>query len=75
MAGQGSRQHRVQALRCARLEHLFVIASFLEDKAKQHKVEPNKVMIGLNYGELRLERYDEGAYEKWKVLERIKPRF
>lgn len=52
-----------------------VIASFLKCKAEQHKTEANKVLIGLNYDELRLERYDEGAYEKWKVLETLKERF
>jgi hypothetical protein len=52
-----------------------VIASFLSDKAKQYGVEQNKLLIDSNYGEIRLMRYDEGAYEKWKYLETIKERF
>lgn len=52
-----------------------VIASFLSDKAKQHGIEQNKLLIDSNYGEIRLMRYDEGAYEKWKYLETIKERF
>ena len=52
-----------------------VIASFLSDKAKQYGIEENKLLIDSNYGEIRLMRYDEGAYEKWKQLETIKTRF
>ena len=52
-----------------------VIASFLSDKAKQYGVEQNKLLIDSNYGEIRLMRYDEGAYEKWKYLETINERF
>ena len=52
-----------------------VIARFLKSKAEQHKTDANKLLIDLNYDELRLERYDEGAYEKWKVLETLKERF
>lgn len=52
-----------------------VIASFLSDKAKQYGIEQNKLLIDSNYGEIRLMRYDEGAYEKWKQLEIIKTRF
>ena len=52
-----------------------VIASFLSEKAKQYGIEENKLLIDSNYGEIRLIRYDEGAYEKWKYLETIKERF
>ena len=52
-----------------------VIANFLSDKAKQYGIEQNKLIIDSNYGEIRLMRYDEGAYEKWKQLEIIKERY
>ena len=52
-----------------------VIASFLSEKAKQYGIEENKLLIDSNYGEIRLIRYDEGAYEKWKYLETINERF
>lgn len=52
-----------------------VVASFLSDKAKQYGIDENKLLIDINYGEVRLMRYDEGAYEKWKQLEIIKTRF
>lgn len=52
-----------------------VIASFLSEKAKEHGIDENKLMIDSIYGELRLIRYDKGAYEQWKVIETIKPRF
>ena len=52
-----------------------VIASFLSEKAKQYGIEENKLLIDSNYGEIRLIRYDEDAYEKWKYLETIKEPF
>ena len=48
------------------------IANFLSHKAKQYGIDQNKLLIDSNYGEIRLMRYDEGAYEKWKQLEIIK---
>ena len=52
-----------------------VIASFLSYKAKQYGIEQNKLLIDSHYGEIRLMRYDEGAYEKWKYLETIRESF
>ena len=52
-----------------------VIASFLSEKAKQYGIEENNLLIDSNYGEIRLIRYDEDAYEKWKYLETIKEPF
>lgn len=52
-----------------------VIKDFLTLSAKKYGIDQNKLIIDSNYGEIRLMRYDEGAYEKWKVLEIIKTRF
>ena len=56
----------------AQLDIGAVIANFLSHKAKQYGIDQNKLLIDSNYGEIRLMRYDEGAYEKWKQLEIIK---
>jgi len=52
-----------------------VIASFLSEKAKQYGIEEDKLLIDINYGEIRLMRYEEGADVKWRELEIIKTRF
>lgn len=61
-----------EAYHQAKVENLdlhSVVASFLKDKAIQHKVDPEKVLAGLNSGKLTVEIYDEGACEIWKRLE------
>ena len=49
----------------------YIIASFLSEKAKQYQIEKDKLVIVSSYGEIRLMRYDEGAYKTWKHLETI----
>jgi hypothetical protein len=49
-----------------------VIGSYLEQKAKEHKVHKNKLIIGLIGGEIQVQRYDTAANPVWKTLEHIK---
>ena len=44
---------------------------FLNELAAKHKVDVNKIIIGMQYGDIQVWRYDPGAYEIWKTLETI----
>jgi len=48
-----------------------VIARFLKEIAKENNEDANKVMAGLQYGDLQIWRYDTGAYQVWKTLKVI----
>jgi len=49
-----------------------IIGSYLEEKSKEHDVDKNKLLIGLQFGDLHIQRFDTGAYQVWKNLEIIK---
>ena len=55
------------------LKNLFaiprVIARFLRKSSDKHKVDINKIMVGMQYGDIQIWRYDTGAHELWKTLE------
>ena len=48
-----------------------LIAKFLSEKSKEYDIDKDKLVIDSQYGDIRLLKYDEGAYSKWKFLEFI----
>ena len=44
---------------------------FLKELATKHKVDINKLVVGMQYGDIQVWKYDPGAYEIWKTLEII----
>jgi len=51
---------------------LYIVSrSFLMTMAEKYDVEPSKLLIGMQYGEMVVRVYDEGAYPVWQTLEII----
>lgn len=51
---------------------LYIVSrSFLSTMAEKHKVDVNKLLIGMQCGDLVVQVYDEGAYPVWQTLEII----
>jgi hypothetical protein len=48
-----------------------VMPSFLNELAEKHNVDVNKLVVGMQFGDIQVWRYDTGAYEVWKTLEII----
>ena len=48
-----------------------VSRSFLSAMAEKHEVDANKLLIGMQYGDLVVQVYDEGAHPMWQTLEII----
>lgn len=52
--------------------HLYTTSrSFLSAMAEKHQVKADKLLIGMQYGNLVVQVYDEGAYPMWQTLEII----
>ena len=45
--------------------------NFLSHMAEKHKVESNNLLIGMQYGDLVIQSYDQGDSPAWKTLEVI----
>lgn len=51
---------------------LYIVSrSFLMQMAEKYDVEPSKLLVGMQFGEMLVQVYDEGAYPVWKTLEVI----
>lgn len=51
---------------------LYIVSrSLLMQMAEKYDVEPNKLLIGMQFGEMIAQVYDEGAYPVWQTLEII----
>lgn len=48
-----------------------VSRKLLLSMANKHKVDVNKLLIGMQYGNMVVQVYDEGAYPVWQTLEII----
>jgi hypothetical protein len=48
-----------------------VMPSFLNELAEKHNVDVNKLVVGMQFGDIQVWRYDTGANEVWKTLEII----
>ena len=46
---------------------------FITSIAEQYDIEPSKIVIGSQYGTLVVQKYDEGAADKWETLSLIDP--
>ena len=46
-----------------------VSRSYFSRMAEKHNVDINKLMIGMQCGDLVVQVYDEGAYPMWNTLE------
>jgi hypothetical protein len=46
---------------------------FITSIAEQYGIEPSKIVIGSQYGTLVVQKYDEGAADKWETLALIDP--
>lgn len=46
---------------------------FITSIAEQYDIEPSKIVIGSQYGALVVQKYDEGASDKWETLALIDP--
>lgn len=46
---------------------------FITSIAEQYDIEPSKIVIGSQYGVLVVQKYDEGAADKWETLALIDP--
>lgn len=52
-------------------EPKLVVAEFLRNMSSKHNEELNEVIVGFQYGNLSVQRYNEGEYQKFKTLEEI----
>ena len=51
---------------------LYIVSrSFLMAMAEKYDVQPSKLLIGMQSGEMVVQVYDEGAYPVWQTLEII----
>jgi E3 ubiquitin-protein ligase DOA10 len=51
---------------------LYIVSrSFLMAMAEKYDVNPSKLLVGMQYGEMVVQVYDEGAYHVWQTLEII----
>lgn len=49
---------------------LYIVSrSFLSSMAEKHQVEANKILIGMQCGDLVVQVYNEGTYPMWQTLE------
>jgi hypothetical protein len=46
---------------------------FITSIAEQYDIEPSKIVIGSQYGVLVVQKYDEGAADKWETLALFDP--
>jgi len=49
----------------------LVSRSFLTKMAEKYDVEPSKIVVGMQYGEMVVQKYDTGANHVWQTLEII----
>lgn len=53
-------------------DYLYIVSrSFLKTMAEKYDVQPSKLLIGMQYDEMVVQVYDEGAYPVWQTLEII----
>jgi len=51
---------------------LYIVSrSLLKQMAEKYDVEPSKLLVGMQFGEMLVQVYDEGAHPVWKTLEII----
>lgn len=51
---------------------LYIVSrSFLMAMAEKYDVQPSKLLVGMQYGEMVVQVYDEGSYPVWQTLEII----
>jgi hypothetical protein len=51
---------------------LYIVSrSFLMAMAEKYDVQPSKLLVGMQYDEMVVQVYDEGAYPVWQTLEII----
>jgi hypothetical protein len=51
---------------------LYIVSrSFLIAMAEKYDVQPSKLLVGMQYGEMVVQVYDEVAYPVWQTLEII----
>ena len=52
--------------------HLYIVShSLLMQMAEKYDVEPSKLLIGMLFGEMIVQVYNEGACPVWQTLEII----
>ena len=49
----------------------LVSRSFLTRMAEKYDIEPSKIIVGMQYGEMVVQKYDTGANPVWQTLEII----
>ena len=51
---------------------LYIVScSLLMQMAEKYDVEPSKLLVGMQFGEMLVQVYNEGAYPVWQTLEVI----
>ena len=60
----------VKETKAINYEPLFC-SVFFKELATKHNVDINKLVVGMQYGDIHVWRYDPGAYKIWKTLEII----
>ena len=51
---------------------LYIVSrSLLMKMVEKYDVEPSKLLIGMKFGKMVVQVYDEGAYPIWQTLEVI----